>query len=84
MQKKTIEARLLRWRKAFAAVLAQSRRDADLTQLQTAEGMGWTRNTVTKIEAGLRPVTAEELVELCRLFKVEVRTIIVRAMHYNG
>ena len=74
--------RLLRSRKALAAVLAQSRRDVDLTQVAVADEMGWTRNTVTKIEGGLRPVTYEELVELSRLYKQEVQTIVGRAQRW--
>jgi transcriptional regulator with XRE-family HTH domain len=80
--KKTTEARLLRWRKAFASVLAASRRDADLTQGQVADEMGWTRNTVTKIEGGSRSVGVEELMELCRLYKVEPSVLLGRVMRW--
>jgi transcriptional regulator with XRE-family HTH domain len=77
-----MEARLLRSRKAFAAVLAASRRDADLTQAQVAEEMGWTRNTVTKIEAATRAVAAEELLELGRLYKVEPLVLLGRVLRW--
>lgn len=82
MNKKAVEARLLRWRKAYASVLAASRRDADLTQGQVADEMGWSRNTVTKIEGGDRSVAVEELMELCRLYKVEPVTLLGRVLRW--
>lgn len=82
MNKKTLEARLLRLRKAFASVLAQCRRDADLKQWQVADEMGWTRNTVTKIEGGDRSVAAEELVELCRIYKVDPNAFLSRVLRW--
>ncbi len=82
VHKKTMETRLSRWRKAFAAVMAQSRRDADLTQQEVANEMGWSRNTVTKIEGGSRPVTFEESVELCRLYKIDLQLAVGRALRW--
>jgi transcriptional regulator with XRE-family HTH domain len=82
VRKNSTEARLLSWRKAFAAVLAASRRDADLTQVQVADEMGWTRNTVTKIEAGTRAVAAEELVELSRLYKTDALVLLGRVLRW--
>ncbi len=82
MQKKVLEARLGRWRKAFAGVLATSRRDADLSQEDVANEMGWHRNTVSKIEVGDRQVGVEELMELCRLYKVEPIHLLGRVMRW--
>jgi len=79
--KKATEARLLRWRKAFASVLAASRRDADLTQSQVAEAMGWARNTVTKIEGGSRSLAVEELMEYTRDGE---RMTLTLALSYGG
>jgi transcriptional regulator with XRE-family HTH domain len=81
-QKKAVQTRLLRWRNAFAAVLAASRRDADLTQAQVADEMGWARNTVTRIEGGTRSLAVEELMELCRLYRVEPLTLIGRVTRW--
>lgn len=82
MLKKTREAQLLRWRKAFASVLAASRRDADMTQAQVADEMGWSRNTVTHLEAGNRSVAAEELLELARLYKVDPVALLGRVLRW--
>lgn len=82
VQKKAVETRLERWRKAFASVLAASRRDADLAQWQVAEEMGWTRNTVSKIEVGTRSVSVEELMELCRLYKTEPLVLLGRVIRW--
>jgi DNA-binding XRE family transcriptional regulator len=82
VNKKALEARLSRWRRAFASVLAACRRDADLTQWQVAEEMGWTRNTVTKIEGGDRPIASEELMELCRLYRVDPIVLMGRVLKW--
>jgi plasmid maintenance system antidote protein VapI len=82
VQKKAVQVRLERWRRAFAAVLAASRRDADLAQWQVAEEMGWTRNTVSKIEVGTRAVTAEEFMELCRLYKIDPQACLGRVARW--
>lgn len=81
-KQKAVEARLSRWRKAFASVLAASRRDADLAQWQVADEMGWTRNTVSKIEGGNRSVSVEEMMELCRLYKIEPSTFLGRVTRW--
>ena len=79
MQTKSIETASRRWTQAFASVLAACRRDADLTQSQVATAMGWTRNTVTKIEGSLRAVSLPEFMALCRLYKVLPKTALARA-----
>lgn len=83
MLKKTTEVQLLRWRKAFASVLAQARRDADMTQPQVAAEMGWHRNTVTNLEAGKRSVAGEEIFALARLYGIEVTVLIGRVIRYG-
>jgi len=77
-QAKAVQTRLLRWRKAFAAVIAASRRDADFTQAHVADEMGWARNTVTRIENGTRTLAVEEMMQLCQLYKIEPRTLLDR------
>lgn len=81
-QKKAVETRLLRWRKAFASVLAASRRDADLSQEQVAEEMGWARNTVSRIENGTRTLGVEELMELCRLYRIDPLNLLGRVTRW--
>jgi transcriptional regulator with XRE-family HTH domain len=84
VQLKSNEDLSRRWTRAFASVLAACRRDADLTQEQVAAAMGWTRNTVTKIEGALRAVTLPELMALCRLYKVSAKSVLVRAEAWVG
>ncbi len=79
---KAAQARLERWRKAFSSVLAASRRDVDLAQWQVAEEMGWARNTVTRIENGTRSLAVEELMELCRLYKVDPLVLLGRVTRW--
>lgn len=80
--KKTSEAQLDRWRKAFASVLAQARRDADLSQPQVAAEMGWSRNTVSNLETGKRGVMGEEIFALARLYGIDVAVLIGRVARY--
>lgn len=80
--KRTSQAQLDRWRKAFASVLSQARRDADLTQPQVASEMGWSRNTVTNLETGKRSVAGEELFALSRLYGIDVAVLIGRVARY--
>ena len=82
VKKKVAEVRLTRWRKAFAAVLAASRRDADLAQWQVAEEMGWGKNTLSSIERAEMSVSAEELMELCRIYKVDPITLLGRVVRW--
>ena len=82
LKRNAIEARLLRWRKGYASVLAASRRDADLTQRQVTAEMGWGRNTLTRIETGLRPVYADEMMELCRLYRIDPQALLGRVQRW--
>ena len=81
-QKKAVQARLLRWQKAFSSVLAACRRDADLSQEEVAAEMGWARNTVSRIENGTRSLAVEEMMELCRLYKVEPLNLVDRVARW--
>ena len=72
----------MRWRKAFASVLSQARRDADLTQPQVAVEMGWSRKTMSNLETGKRSVAGEEIFALARLYGIDVAVLIGRVARY--
>ena len=46
--------------------LREMRRDAKLTQAQLAEGLGWDRTAVVKVENGTRAVSKDEITEWAR------------------
>jgi transcriptional regulator with XRE-family HTH domain len=49
-----------------------AREQAGLSQGQVAKILGYNRPTITEIEAGRRRVSAEELIQLSKIFKVSV------------
>lgn len=82
VNRKALEARLMHSGKALATVLAATRSDADLSQRQVAEKMGWDRNTVTKIEGGNRVVSMQEFIELCRIYQVDPLKVMKRVLEW--
>jgi transcriptional regulator with XRE-family HTH domain len=82
VRKKNIEVLLERWTKAFASVIAASRRDADLTQTQVADEMGWERDVVSRIETGRRAVSNAEFIVLCKIMKVAPEALFARALRW--
>jgi transcriptional regulator with XRE-family HTH domain len=50
-----------------------------LTQVELAERLGWSRQTVNKIEAGERMVLAHELVDICGALDVTFAELMVKA-----
>lgn len=52
--------------------LHQARKEAGLTQLEVAERLGTYASYVSKCESGERRIDVVELVEFCRLYKVNV------------
>jgi transcriptional regulator with XRE-family HTH domain len=50
-----------------------------LTQVELAERLGWSRQTVNKIEAGERMVLAHELVDICQALDVTFAELMLKA-----
>jgi len=63
--------RLLTLRRSVATVIAASRRDADVTQEQLAERLGWSRWKVAKMETGQSKIDLGELLLIADALKID-------------
>lgn len=59
-------------REIMASRLTIARKNAGLSQAQTAEKLGLQRPAISEIEAGRRKVTAEELVQFSDMYKTDL------------
>lgn len=64
---------------ALARAIRAERNRVGMTQEELGERLGWSRQTVTKIELGERQVAAHELVELCTVLDVGLMDLLSRA-----
>lgn len=59
-----------------AKKLKEARMKAEITQDEAAALMNVTRRAISEMEAGKRSVSAEELAQFSRIFKVDVRELL--------
>ena len=59
-------------------LLRQARLDAKLTQAQAAERLGRPQSFISKCESGERRIDVVELLDLCRVYKCDPRSMIER------
>jgi len=59
-----------------AKKLKESRMKAEITQDEAAALMNVTRRAISEMEAGKRSVSAEELAQFSRIYKVDVRELL--------
>lgn len=59
-----------------AKKLKEARMKAEITQDEAAALMNVTRRAISEMEAGKRSVSAEELVQFSRIYKVDVRELL--------
>jgi transcriptional regulator with XRE-family HTH domain len=64
---------------ALIKAIRAERARVGLTQVELADRLGWSRQTVNKIEAGERMVLAHELVDLCAALDVTFAELMVKA-----
>jgi transcriptional regulator with XRE-family HTH domain len=64
---------------ALIKAIRAERARVGLTQVELAERLGWSRQTVNKIEAGERMVLAHELVDICAALDVTFAELMVKA-----
>jgi transcriptional regulator with XRE-family HTH domain len=65
-------------REKIAARLKEARIQAGLSQAQAADKLGLQRPAISEIEAGNRKVSAEELIQLADLYKVDTSWLLLR------
>ena len=82
--KSALHAQRQRWRTAVATVLAATRRDHDVTQPQLAKRIGWSRDKVAKVEAGVRRVEFGDVVLLANALGERPELVLRRILGWNG
>lgn len=65
-------------REKIAARIKQARVLAGLSQAQAAEKLNLQRPAISEIEAGKRKVSAEEIIQLAELYKVDTSWLLLR------
>lgn len=81
--KSDLQEQRKRWRRAAAAVITASRRDKDLTQVQFAERMGWSHDTVASLETGRRKIELGDIIIAAIALDEEPNTLIQRVLQWN-
>jgi transcriptional regulator with XRE-family HTH domain len=71
-----------RWRRAVVAVLSASRRDAELTQVQLAEKLGWSQSRLAKMEAGDRKIDIADFILIARALDTEPDVLFRRILKW--
>lgn len=64
---------------ALVKAIKAERARMELTQSELAERLGWSRQTVNKIEAGERMVLVHELSDLCAALEVTFAQLMIKA-----
>lgn len=81
--KSELQEQRKRWRRAAAAVIAATRRDKDMTQVQFAGRMGWSHDTVASLESGRRKIELGDLIMAAMALEEEPNTLIQRVLQWN-
>jgi len=59
-----------------------SRREANLTQEQLADGIGWHRSKIAKVEAGERRLDVAEFITIAGALKVDPTILLSRVLSW--
>ena len=70
------------WHDAAVAVIAASRRDADIKQADLATKLGWSRSKVAKIEAGERRIELPDFILIAKALGIEPEKLFHRVMRW--
>ena len=68
--------------RAVVTVIAASRREANLTQEQFADRIGWHRSKIAKIESGERRMDVAEFITIADTLKIEPATLFARVLRW--
>jgi transcriptional regulator with XRE-family HTH domain len=71
-----------RWHRAVVAVIAASRRDADLKQWELAERLGWSQSRLAKLEAGERKLDVADFILVARALNIDPEVLFRRIMKW--
>lgn len=81
--KSELQAQRDRWRRAAAAVIAATRRDKDVTQVEFGSRMGWSHDTVASVESARRKIELGDLVMAANALDEDPNTLIQRVLQWN-
>jgi len=83
MQKSAAKAVRERWRRAAASIISQSRRDKDFTQSQLAAAVGWSRDTLAKVETGKGKIEFGDIMLIAKALDEKPELLIRRILGWN-
>jgi transcriptional regulator with XRE-family HTH domain len=81
--KSEIQEQRDRWRRAAAAVIAATRRDKDVTQVEFGSRMGWSHDTVASVESGRRKIEFGDLILAAVALDEDPNILIQRVLQWN-
>ena len=71
-----------RWHRATITVIVASRREADLTQEQLAQHVGWHRSKIAKIESGERRLDVPEFIMIAAALRIEPAALLAKVLRW--
>jgi transcriptional regulator with XRE-family HTH domain len=83
--KKSAQAeKRIRWRKAAASVIAQTRKDADFSQSKLGAAVGWSRNKQQKLESGVLKIEHADIEMIAEALGASADEMIRRTRTWFG
>ncbi len=82
----TIERQLAEqdnWDRVAAVVVTATRCQMQLTQLELADRLGWTRNTLVNLTSGRRRMRVSDLIRIAQALDVQPETLLRRVLQWN-
>ena len=74
---------LQRWRKTVGAVIGTSIRDSDRKQVQVAQAIGMSENTLSEIVQGHRKTELGEIVLIAKAINTDPLVLMRRVLNWN-
>jgi plasmid maintenance system antidote protein VapI len=75
---------LQRWRKTVGAVIGTSIRDSDRKQVQVAQAIGMSENTLSEIVQGHRKTELGEIVLIAKAINADPLVLMRRVLNWNS
>jgi transcriptional regulator with XRE-family HTH domain len=82
--KSQLEEQRRTWRRAAGSVIAATRRDKDVTQVELGIRMGWSHDTVASIELGRRKIELGDLIMAAFALDEDPNVLIHRVLQWNA
>lgn len=71
------------WYRAAVAVIAATRRDADVSQEELARRLGWSRSKIAKLEQADRRIELPDFILIARALNVDPEMLFRRVLRWN-